>query len=337
MTRFCTVGCKFCFFNSAPPYRKNNPDDEFNDQGIDYFLSFAQKSNLGYLLISGGGEPMNKREQILKIVEQVKSDRIVLVTSGNWARNYEIAYKYIDSIHKAIEKNIYNPKVVIRVSISDYHAVKLGTGCAENIVKVFDKFYHSSNRLLLQIKSLHKDKALRQFLQNLGGSIVSNSTEHLVSDNDVIEKIIPIKKTIRMPTGYQFILGVSEIFDSSIKPNINDKQNLDNIIDTIENDLRYSEQHNSGIVCNKDGTYGLDWSISYNGNICIWQNQAPDHYKNIYMHSYEEVYSSYFNDPLTYSLLDKGQYRDKIVSEVNPLAVFRAKYGIKRYYRNNHI
>jgi hypothetical protein len=38
LTRFCGVGCPFCFFKSAPPWRKSNIEDQFSDEGIEKFI-----------------------------------------------------------------------------------------------------------------------------------------------------------------------------------------------------------------------------------------------------------------------------------------------------------
>lgn len=72
---------------------------EFSDYGIDKFIEFINQSNNGYLLVIGGGEPFKKYEQILKIVQQVKTDRLILVTNGMWAQNYEEAKKVIFELY----------------------------------------------------------------------------------------------------------------------------------------------------------------------------------------------------------------------------------------------
>src|SRR3990167_1578605 len=82
LTRFCGVGCPFCFFKSPP--NKGTPDirDSFTEEGVDHFIQFANDANVGYLQISGGGEPFLKKRALLKCISEVNADRIMLVTSG---------------------------------------------------------------------------------------------------------------------------------------------------------------------------------------------------------------------------------------------------------------
>jgi len=42
LTRFCGVGCPFCFFKSSSPWREQNIEDQFSDEGIDKFIHFSQ-------------------------------------------------------------------------------------------------------------------------------------------------------------------------------------------------------------------------------------------------------------------------------------------------------
>lgn len=68
---------------------------EFSDYGFEKFINFLNASNNGYLLISGGGEPFEKKEYIFQTIKRAKTDRIVIVTSGLWAKNYTEAKKTI--------------------------------------------------------------------------------------------------------------------------------------------------------------------------------------------------------------------------------------------------
>ena len=60
-TKYCNANCKFCIFRS--PVKKNNEKsirDELNEIGIEKSIEFINKSEIGYLLVSGGGEPFFK-------------------------------------------------------------------------------------------------------------------------------------------------------------------------------------------------------------------------------------------------------------------------------------
>ena len=89
-TRFCGIGCPFCFFKSASSRGAITPADQFTEEGIDQFVQFCNQANLGYVLISGGGEPLTQKRAVLRTIAEVKTERIVLVTSGSWAMNYKV-------------------------------------------------------------------------------------------------------------------------------------------------------------------------------------------------------------------------------------------------------
>lgn len=64
-----------------------------SDYGFERFIKFVNESNNGYLLISGGGEPFEKKEYVFRTIEQANSDRIVIVSNGLWAKKYDSAKK----------------------------------------------------------------------------------------------------------------------------------------------------------------------------------------------------------------------------------------------------
>ena len=57
------------------------------------YNKYINKSNNGYLLVIGGGEPFKKFKQITKIVEKVKTDREIhiLLCSGKGRVNSSIS------------------------------------------------------------------------------------------------------------------------------------------------------------------------------------------------------------------------------------------------------
>lgn len=326
LTRFCTVGCPFCFFKSRPPWRKQNIEDQFSDEGIEKFIQFSKKANLGYLLISGGGEPLNQKKHILKIIEDVTADNIVLVTSGNWAQSFKAAEKYLSDIYNSSKKRLSASRVVVRVSVSEGHSIKLGVESAKNILNIFENKFANEENFILQIKAFENDKALQCLIQQFPNAKLSSIPTRLVSDNPFIIKRIPEKYLLRLESGYEITVGVSKIFHSTLKPDLNNLLNLQEAIGVVEDDVQICEEDNPAIVFNTDGTKGLDWSINFNGNICIWQNQVRDTYMNLYEDSYDKIIDTYLNDPVTYSFVHKGsRYRDNIISEINPKAVLRAK------------
>ena len=326
LTRFCVVGCPFCFFKSSPQWRKKNIEDQFSDEGLNKFIKFSKESNLSYLLISGGGEPLNQKKHILKIIENVTADKIVLVTSGNWAKKIENAESYLSDMYEALKRRTKSAKVVVRVSISEGHSIKLGVECAKNIINIFGMKYIDEKDFVVQIKAFEGDATLQRLINELSDAKLSTKFSKLASDNQVLIKRIPKKYILTLKNGYNIVVGVSKIFWSSLNPDLNRISELKNAIEVVENDVHLCEDSHPSVVYNNDGSMGLDWSINFNGNICLWQNQVRDTYMNLYEDSYNKILETYLNDPITYSIVEKGtQYRDNIISEINPLAVLRSK------------
>lgn len=327
LTRFCSTGCPFCYYTSKPAWRPRNIEDQFSDEGIQKFIEFSRSANLGYLLVSGGGEPLNQRKHILELIEKVQADRIVLVTSGNWAKNYSAAKRYVDDIYAAFSKREQKSTLVIRVSISEGHSIKIGLEPARNLFNIFSEQFSSRTDFKLQIKTFFNDTTLAKVLETFSGRYVKiGESEQNETDNQLLIKKIPEQYTLRFDSRLDVVVGLSKIFHSSLRPNLEQPKGLRDGIAVFEEDLKVAEDYNPTVVFNPEGEDGIDWSINYNGDICTWQNQVRDRYMNLYEDSYDEILDTTLEDPVTYAMLDKGSsYRESIVAEVNPKAVIRMK------------
>ena len=335
LTRFCGVGCPFCFFKSPP--NKGTPDirDSFTEEGVDHFIQFANDANVGYLQISGGGEPFLKKRALLKCISEVNADRIMLVTSGIWALDKNSAQAYVENILEAISKREKQARVSIRLSISEGHSFKLGVKPLVNLLQLFETSYRSHPYLTLQLKTFENDKTLWTFLDSLAHYDLKDIGEN-VSDDLVIEKIIPWKKKITFTSGYSTILGISRVFTPGLRPNLSNPSSLEDTIDVYDRDLEYSERNFPSVIFNSKGQRGLDWLVEYNGNVCTWQNRVQDNPLNVYEDDFEKTRNETFKDPLTLSYIEKGSlYRQNIISEVSPRAVTLMKAVSVRDYAGN--
>lgn len=325
-TRFCGVGCPFCFFKSAPARSEITVADQFNEDGINKFVDFCNKANLGYVLISGGGEPLSQKRAVLRTIAEVNANRIVLVTSGNWAFNKEAGKRYLQEIEAAMQKRKTPCKVTVRVSVSSGHSIKLGTNPACNLIQLFESDYRDHPHLKFQIHGFENDPMFQKTIDQFPGAKVEFIPDRRASDDEQVIKIIPQKVLVTLPSGYSFVSGISKIFGSGLRPNLNEMDQVIDTIKTFERDLEESEDNNSAVVYNANGERGLDWSLNYNGNICLWQNQVNDNQWNIYSDDFDHVLKETFRDPITFSYIEKGcKYRERIVAEVSPRAVLRMK------------
>lgn len=333
-TRFCGVGCPFCFFKSAPARSEITVADQFTDEGIDKFVKFCNQANLGYVLISGGGEPLTQKKAVLRTIAEVETNRIVLVTSGNWALNKDAARRYLQEIKLALSSRKQACKVTVRLSVSLGHSIKLGTRPAQNLIELFATEYPDDPYLKFQIHAFENDpmfaKVLALFPEH---QTIYFSKDAKASDDEQIIKIIPQKVIVKLNSGYTFIAGISKVFESDLRPNLHDRDSLQKGIRVFERDLEESEDNNSAVLYNTNGDKGLDWSLNYNGNICLWQNQVNDNQWNIYEDEYPFILNETFRDPITLSYIEKGcKYREKIVAEASPRSVLRYKsIGLRDY------
>lgn len=325
-TSYCVVGCPFCFFHS-PDYRVSCNDyfereNRFSPEAVEKFIKFANDSNVGYLQISGGGEPFLEFDSILICVQNIHADRIILVTSGFWAKSKSNAEHYLAELYTALLQNQASPRLTIRLSVSSYHSIRLKENPLINLIDIFKLKYRNYPNFTLQIKFFEEDNTLAGYLEKY----YPNHTISLISsngtDDEKIIKIMPWKYKLTLDSGYEIILGQSRIFNPSLYPNLNDEQMTKKNIEIYDIDLDLSQNDYPSIAYNSDGSKGLDWIVEYNGNVCTWQNRVQDNLLNIYEDDYSVVKNSTLSDLITYSFLDKGsKYRESIVSEISPRMV----------------
>ncbi len=329
-TAFCGVGCPFCFFHS-PTYKKaaNRFDDlenHFSSDAVDKFIKFANDANVGYLQISGGGEPFLELDAILKCIENITAERIIIVTSGSWAYERSKCEIYLSKLYEATIKNNSKPRVTVRVSISEQHSIKLKEKPMVNLINTFEKKYRDYDYFTLQLKTFENDKTLVNVLDLYYPGYKLELLANNGTDDENHIKVIPWKYNLKLKSGYEIIVGKSRVFNSNLRPNMYDIETIKNNEMIYDIDLKLSQNDNAAIVNNKNGENGLDWIVEYNGNVCTWQNRVQDNLLNIYEDSYSSVYNKTINDLLTYSYIDKGScYREKILNEISPKTVLLMK------------
>lgn len=163
--------------------------------------------------------------------------------------------------------------------------------------------------------------------EKIGGCKVIYNGVESVSDNKEIIKILPKQATLSFDEGYNVKVGLSKLFFSNLKIDINElTEDIQKSLDVFEEDMSASEYGNPSILTNCDGSLGLDFWIDYNGNVTTWGNQQWDSLYNVYVDSYKDLIKGTFENIISYSFLDKGYYyRERIIRTVNPRAVLRSK------------
>lgn len=324
-TAYCGVGCPFCFFHSPAVTEGKRVEEleyHFNAEGVEKFIKFANAANVGYLQISGGGEPFLEKNAIVRCIKDVNADRIILVTSGVWACDEINAREILETLHIATVQRKKKAKVTIRVSVSEHHNIKLKNKPLINLLKIFEEKYQDEKNFTLQIKTFENDSALLSGLEEKFSGYKMEQIAQNGTDDDEHIKVIPWKYYLTLKSGYKVVVGKSRVFNSNLKQNLNIADKVKKCEEIYDTDLLLSQKNNSSIVYNSNGENGLDWIVEYNGNVCTWQNRIQDNLLNIYEDDYETTLEGTYSDVLTYSYIDKGaKYREDIVREVSPRSV----------------
>lgn len=318
LTKYCNAKCEFCIYKSPnKEYQENNREDEFDKIGIEKCIDFINKSNIGYLLISGGGEPFLKINYLINLIQKVNVKNIVIVSNGFWAKNYKTALKILQKINKLQEK--YEKNIIIRISMDKWHYKYLGTKHIKNLIDIFS--VNDLKELKLKIHTIINDNTIFNILEEYN-YIIKYQTEYS-SDNEILNKSNKQRTFVKLNNDYNLEIEFAKLFKPNLEVDLN--SNIDEQIEVFMEDLIKSQQCNFSTVTNIDNTKGLDFLINYNGNISTWANYHTYNSPNLYIHDYKAIMNIIYNDIVSYSFL-KESFNSiiDIVKEINPIAVHRA-------------
>ena len=329
-TKKCRAGCKFCFFKSN--FRGLDDVEEsyqMTEEGFQKFIKFVNDSNNGYLLLSGGGEPFEKSDYVIRTVANAKTDRIVMVTNGFWAKDYDAAKEMIDNLHEALYSRDEIIPITLRLSCDQFHYANLGKDLYNNIIDIFTKYYPNDENFKLKIHTIIGDETILN-IANEKGFTVGNDIAINTSDNEKIFKLMPQKFKLNINDNYSIDVSAAKLFYPTVKPDLTKDINQ-KALEVFDEDIMVSESYNPARVTNINGEDGLDFWVNYNGNITTWQNEQKNKTYNLYVDDYNTIAEGSYDNILSYSVIDKGYYyRENIINEVNKQAVLRAKLSNMR-------
>jgi len=306
----------------------NQEEYQFSEEGLDKLIEFINKSNSGYLMLSGGGDPMVCVNHVVRLINETKTKRVVIVTSGFWGTSEQLAKERIDLLYTAFKHRVFSEpcEVVVRLSVDQYHESELKSNNAyRNIVTVFRKYYSDVQNFSLLIHTMRDDLCVEKLTKNLGGSLTYG--EEGESDNTSVIKIVP-KKAYMHLDGYIIPVGISKLFLSDLMIDLKPPYSslVVDAVKVMTDDIENSEQGNPSYIQNALGRKGLDFWVDYNGNVTTWFNQDWYQLFNLYVEDYDYLVKETFANPMTAFFLRKGyEFRNNIISEVNPLALLRAQ------------
>lgn len=329
-TKRCRAGCKFCFFKSN--FRGLDDIEEsyqMTEFGFNKFIEFVNASNNGYLLLSGGGEPFEKSDYVIRTVKTARTDRIVIVTNGFWAKDYDAAKKMIDELYNALKSRNDLIPITLRLSCDQFHYANLGKDLYKNIIDIFSKYYSHEENLKLKIHTIIGDKTIRTIAKE-NNYMIDNDKVINSSDNDEIFKLMPQKFKLNITEKYSIDVSAAKLFYPTVKPDLTTTINK-KAIEVFDEDIMISESYNPTRVTNINGEDGLDFWVNYNGNITTWQNEQKTITYNLYVDDYKKIEDESYNNILSYSVIDNGYYyREKIIKEINEKAILRSKLSNMR-------
>lgn len=333
LTKICPANCEHCFSKSSMHKNHLKEKYQFSNDGVKKLIKFVNDSNNSYIMMSGGGEPMIYSEAVNKILQNVISDRIVVVTNGIWAYSYGAAENKVKELYNSFKSRKKQTTFILRLSVDKYHSKALKNDIIINIINVFKNNYSKEENFKLMLHTIKGDYTINEIIKDIPNAQIIINNKECISDNDKIVKIMP-KKAILKIEDYEIEIGYAKLFYPNFKPDLNIyNEETKKVIDVFDEDMLNSEFGNPSVVKNLDNTFGLDFWIEYNGNVTTWGNQDNDSLYNIYTDDYKSIYDGTFNNIITYSFIDKGYYyREKIVNEVNPKAVLHSKVINLRNY-----
>lgn len=330
LTKLCPAQCKACFFKSNM-YKDENPREQYelSEEGITNLIKFINDSNNSYLMLSGGGEPMIRPNEVNRLIRETKTERIVIVTSGIWSKNKEVAEKYIDELYNSLKSRNDDTKLILRLSIDQFHyeSPTISFENYNNIINIFKEKYSNEPNFELRIHTMQNDSTLQEIIEKIGNAEIKYSKMNGTTDNQNVIKIVPKKATVEFNDGYKIEVGLSKLFYPNMKIDIHKiNDDIKKALDIFEKDMKVSEYSNPSIITNCNGLQGLDFWSDYNGNITAWGCQQTNDLHSIYTNTYDEIVNKIYSNISSYSFLDKGYYyRRNIIKEVNPYAVLRSE------------
>lgn len=188
LTRYCNLNCEFCIYKSPLKQKETSREDEIDGMGIEKCIEFINRSNIGYLLISGGGEPFLRTEQVLNLIEQVNVKDIVIVSNGFWANNYERALEILTKIKEI--QNKHQKRIIIRISIDKWHFENLGENHIQNIINIYSEFFNNDKELKLKFHTILSDNTIFDILKKNKYIYNIKYQKEYSSDNPILNNLI---------------------------------------------------------------------------------------------------------------------------------------------------
>ena len=321
LTRFCPIRCSHCYFTCPYPTGEKTQEDAFTPEGITKLIEFLNDANMGYLSITGA-EPFLELEAVYKIVEEIQSDIITLVTSGFWAKNDSRAREIVDNLYAAFKRRKHKAKVILRISVDEGHVKELGMQPPLNLINIFQERFKDEDNFELKIRSIIDEPTVDNLLAQLPVKRVADTGEIYREGS----KTHPRKKEVELQNGFRFTISYEYLFYSDKKVDLNNERVVERNLEVIDKDIDTMFKGNTAIAHNPSGEKGFLFCVDFDGRAWVQDATLPDNMASLYKHGYRDIINRVFEDVIAVSYIEKGnRYREAIINEVNPKAVIRSK------------
>jgi uncharacterized Fe-S cluster-containing radical SAM superfamily protein len=327
MDKACPVGCDFCFFQS-PALTEKSPQTAITPEGIEKLITYVNDANISQMFISGGGEPMLKKQAVNRLIQGVSVEEVIIITSSHWSQTPEGTQKTLSDLRRSVDENPKKPAVTVRLSLDRFHYEKLSKGrgfeYAKNLINEFSTTYANDKSLRLKVHTMNGDDTIDKLLAELPVAKREDSGGYLKQ-----------KSKITLENGYEFSIEFSQEFQTDAEIDMKENaQAVGHNVDSFQEFIDVRRNGNMSLSFNGDQPKGVYWLMLYDGTMLVWGATAPDIETSLYRDSYADTMKRNRADVLTLGVLEKGTFhRENIVNEVNPGAVTRARgMGLRDFH-----
>ncbi len=311
LTSICPVACVHCMYSSN--LTPKTVRDSFDKEELSEVIKFFNESQSEKLSISGGGEPFLKFNSIVRIVSQVKTPMIELLTSGNWAKTQARAASVFRTLSEAANQNPYAPKVSIRLSIDRYHIEAPRGVPLQNYANAARAWAEADRRIGLGYRSLNED------WNDVDVGLAQMLSASLVDINDWNRRIV-LPDGTAIPFTYN-VLRLSGAA-AELKQRITPQKRAQDHYKTFEGKdgrLSLATMVNDSVNGKYIESSGLSITLDSDGQYWIFCGTAPDRKLRFGTLGFQESVRYFMRDPISQFLIEEGVWRlADLVRDVDP-------------------
>jgi len=149
-TKFCSVGCSFCKYSAPLP--KGDSPKSLTKEYFKQLVSLANNYMIPEAVLTGGGEPTDDWEFLKYAIDSLQTSIIHIYTAGQWGITKKESERKLLELYDVLSKSS-NKKLVIRLSVDDFHFKKIGIEPVENIIRTFVNSEEFQNKISINIRT----------------------------------------------------------------------------------------------------------------------------------------------------------------------------------------